>query len=62
LGLKKRKNYKKSKKKVKKMQFSCSLFLRQWYHTRHESFVLQTPRYISQQLLVLPMRFIPDNA
>ena len=44
------------------MQFSCSLFLRQWYHTRHESFVLQTPRYISQQLLVLPMRFIPDNA
>lgn len=26
------------------MQFSCSLFLRQWYDTRHESLVLQSPQ------------------
>ncbi len=40
------------------MQFSCSLFLRQCYHTRHESFVPQTPRYFSQQIQFSKMRFI----
>ena len=40
------------------MQFSCSLFLRQWYDTRHESFVLQTPRKNSQQIKPIFLRFI----
>jgi len=36
------------------MQFSCSLFPRQWYYTRHESYVLQTPRYFFTTNTVLP--------
>ena len=30
------------------MQFSCSLFLRQWYDTRHKSLVLQSPQSFKQ--------------
>ncbi|EXD37831.1 hypothetical protein J500_0291 [Acinetobacter sp. 479375] len=33
------------------MQLICSLFLRQWYHTRHESLTLQHLRIYPQQLL-----------
>jgi len=40
------------------MQFSCSLFLRQCYDTRHESLVLQTPRKFLQQNRLIEMRFI----
>ncbi len=40
------------------MQFSCSLFLRQWYHTRHKSLVLQSPQSFNTNRTSAKMRVI----
>lgn len=39
------------------MQFSCSLLPRQWYDTRHESYVLQLLATFSQQIQSCLMRY-----
>ncbi|MFM2333430.1 MAG: hypothetical protein RIQ74_2277 [Pseudomonadota bacterium] len=40
------------------MQFSCSLFLRQWYDTRHKSLVLQSPQSFNTNRTSAKMRVI----
>ena len=40
------------------MQFSCSLFLRQWYDTRHKSLMLQSPQSFNTNRTSAKMRVI----